>query len=387
MDLLRLVLARQPLAKLKQLPVLLRSTRFLQTRLVTVNKPNGIFLESHYDMECLSDGELFPEAASIGSPKHLCNRAVFLLNAETLKYFSAQIDGLDFWYAISTGDREIIEIAFEWLDRDPRSLETFNDLESIPWTDELRNLFRMRSDLITGYFNVSVNAEKIATLMGFLELPLPVKEPQWHYFVGYCKYRLLREGGSTLEKNHDIEAKIPESGHAVNPMQVQAQWNTKTTFFIRSGYLYPLITQENNDYRWADILNMAFLYASEKLIHYIIRNRKVLRVRFWGYFYILIKRSYVERVKIILNDARIKESLPPEVVESYKIIAGYQISGIASEEARASVGNPDPDPGKRRGAFRYNADVPSLQGIVIYDPKSMDRSNVVGSEIIRLGLS
>lgn len=388
MDLLRLVLARQPMAKLREFPVLLRDIRFLSTRVAVVNVKKTFNPEQQYREVCTLEGELFPESKGVVEKKDLCNRAIFLLNTDVLNYFSEGEQNMDFWYALSTGNPEIQQIAFRWLDNDPYILSTCNDLESIPWTEGLREALKQKSDLIRKCFDHRVNMEQTVLLMGFLELAFPGFGWHWAYITGYCKYKLLSQGGSTLEKDVDIEKMfsiIPQEGFIYDSALLQRQWKAMVNNLVKSGYLFPVIENKNTGKEWMDILDSAVIYASEKLLSYIYQNRKVSSYAYTTVPSGLPTRSFVRKVEEILNNGDLVRSFPRHTVDRYRIIAGYKIKETVDSIIRSSVGNPDPKAKEIPKKFKYPYNLPSLQSLVIYDVKSMYPQGTIFHELFRLG--
>ena len=384
MDLLRLVLARQPLIKLAKMPALHGNIRFLRVRAGIVNVMKHLPTDRPYEEACALEGELVLIATKSIKPSNLCNRSIFLLSPSLLRYF-ARVAKLDFWYAISSGDKEIIRIAFDYAELYPLVLSDCNDLESIPWTESLRKLFQSKSALIQRCIEAGGNA---VMLVGFLDLKHPKFGWNNYYFLGYCKWRLLSKGGSTWDPDADIEKKLsarPSEVYTTDPFQIKLRKQIKYHDLVAAGYLHPILGMYNSGEDWIVLLRFAIGFADKKLMSYILLDLGVQAGHVGFQSSAIITRTFVKKVEEILDDSTIVELLPENVVAAYKVIAGYKIAGIFDENVGASVGNPGPYIPHVEENFKYPHKLKSIQGIVIYDPKYMYQEGVVWDEILRIG--
>lgn len=170
MDLLRLVLAKQPLDRLFDFPVLLRSGHFLRTRRLTVNvrkeKPD-------YIKQCTMEGELCRFSFAYTTCQNLRNRAVFLRNAEAYRFFYNKTEeDQDIWYAVESGIPEIQAQALASISGGNADyfLSKFNDLSAIPWTKQLKKIVEELLGEVRGEYDY---LDKMSYFLGYTGIKAP----------------------------------------------------------------------------------------------------------------------------------------------------------------------------------------------------------------------
>lgn len=384
MDLLRLVLARQPMAKLVFLPRLLESERFISIRMKTVNTKSRIEGED-YESQCAREGEIFPNAMVSVDEPYLLYRSIFLLQPAAVKHFSKYPFGYkDFWYALSTGVPEIWDTAFEWLPWDISLLKDYNSLYELPWNDDLRSRFQ---SFFSGRDLERLDRqgkELIAPLIGLSGLSYS-GEFLASYIAG--SVRRLLDGKVVLTRIPEVENLLNRIGTQEKfSSSISGMWKYYAKVYAEAGYLYRIIkdlneTTDHDD--WA--VDVALQVANEELLVYLSEHAYSPRL---SRSYTLgdnvkITRQFVERVRRILANERIqKEKLfSQDMLLSYQIIAGDILNIRVGESLRKKVGNPGP---VKREHFEYEPR--SLQALVVYDPRYMKRNATFRSEAFRRGL-
>lgn len=214
MDLLSLVLAKQPLQRLLLLPRLLRQRRFLLLRSVAVN---GRTLESdnvkNYILTCTKSGELTTESEKMVSPEQICYRAAFLHNEGVYKMYCGSTKTPDVWMGLATGVPRIQAVALvnfimnaQILSETDISFEsgTERQLTRINWTSGLREAVRR--------YVIPVATSKMifdVALFGYLQLrkELPkIRVRRYNYFRGFCLAHL--KGEEKIDRDDVLEAEF-----------------------------------------------------------------------------------------------------------------------------------------------------------------------------------
>ena len=131
MDLLRLVLAKQPLDRLLNLPVLADSKTFVRAFQQPFDREGWT---NDFIGHATTRGELCRESMCLVSCGNLRNRAVFLRDAKWYKFFrNGGEEDLDFWYAIESGIPEIQSQAIAGLMLKPRKVSSVLLQASMNW--------------------------------------------------------------------------------------------------------------------------------------------------------------------------------------------------------------------------------------------------------------
>lgn len=192
MDLLRLVLSRQPLQKLLQLPRLLRSPVFqgVRTELVGRGIPGNDFVRS-----LSRSGELSSEAEKYCSVQEILYRSIFLLEVGAyVEYVGMAEEEFDLPLALLSGIPWIQAAALaKFITNDERLLksnpDTIGDIvppfqaQKINWTSPLRNIV---IDII--FPQRLVHGQVDVFIFGYLDIKLP-EGRKWNldnyvYFAG-----------------------------------------------------------------------------------------------------------------------------------------------------------------------------------------------------------
>lgn len=284
MDLLRLVLARQPVDSLIRFPFLLRSRKFLLTR-ITVLGNREVNTENYLD-STIADGELTSLSVVKVGRIPAQARAIFLRNPGSYRHF-VETDPIeiDLWLALGSGIPEIQATAlsrfrgqfpdeYQW-----EVIAGYADLLDIPWTEQLR----AATGTLLGSLTVSPpQAEptrlKLTHLAGFLGVAVDFSKIRDYiyigeYFTGTVLNRL--QGKEVTEKDEDIE-KIARQLYVSSADTVKIYMATgipKTA--VSCGYLYPLIeiAKKNKSFHGIpELYNQAALYGSETML-WELRNR------------------------------------------------------------------------------------------------------------------
>lgn len=398
MDLLRLVLARQPVSKLIALGRLIQSPRFQASwinahdfSLREVAKGSGIPQSS------TTFGELSPQSTLYIPVKYLIYRSIFLRQWRAFHHLSNVESGGDsFWYAIESGVPEIQAFALAnahvSLDRDiqkfmhvtrgmigaesefgpqedypnasPRDfqrnefLQGLGDASRIPWTPRIR-------EVLTGFIGQLTQlsqrllGESLPRIEGTLRIPRTFGDYEGpatiDYKIEFIK-SILKE--PTFEKNEEAD-RVYNTTPMYGPR----------TVLIASGYYFHIVEWlRAGRYEAAAILEVAFNLFAYDLIRYIIYGLKFEGV-------VTDKRSYAPPVGLdavlcarrCLADLAILSHMDELLVTRYRVIAGDVLEDAeASLADRVSVYNPGPINSARDSVKIYG-----VQGLIAYDPKQI----------------
>ena len=385
MDLLRLVLARQPASRLAVLPRLFRSRQFVALR------------ESVHDIKHKEDdpllnsalaGDLSPEIHGPLSWKDILARSCFLCNWGMFQHFALEVGlNMDFWYAIGTGVPEIQDYAIEkmkitFTNVDPRHHRSFidqlyriEDEGTLPWTPELKTKIRdmvhhiMRKvpnmlDLIPGWLYGVAEVDLKANMPNFSSYRHSSKQD---YVISMVRSILDFKSANSVSKRVD---------KVLKKYDFETKLNARSEFdlYMRMGYsILIFLALENltiytrqmaiNVVRDAlgevDYQILLYLcnhgYASE------VEPQDGLGVRHKWF----ITREKVENARKCLDDPHIRQLMGPDLLTIYRTISGEVFSDSGSwNRYRIPVANPGVSVGNE---ISYGSI--SIQGIVMYDPE------------------
>ena len=365
MDLLRVVLAQQPLTKLITLPRLLASPSFVAARKLVLHQ--SVNRAEDYVLTCVRGGELFQGAEQIVRLRNylLRERAIFLRNWEIYRHFwSVDADSeTGFWYAIASDIPQIQALAIQLLlvaantgSRDVymviMEVEQFQDLLEVKWTEELRQALVPLINLVANQNQPSFRA---LFLLGFLNFPFPQRgihsEP---YIAG--KLTWVTGGNTILTQNNICDTILAEfpgpPGEYVGPL-------------IESGYLFPLF--ERMKRRISQEFKEKFVSTS--VLHFNLETLRVCISKGWtnirGFYFSnawQVSRRDVVKIRDILNDASIVRNLPQDWILGYRLMIGEIVPEPLSLHERVIVGNPGPTTQMTSNVWISN------RSIVLYDP-------------------
>lgn len=369
MDLLRLVLARQPIAGLTRFRPLLRSRIFVPLRESVYNiAPNTG--EDHI-AESVVNGDLSPEAQNIVYSYKILNRAIFLQNINLFTYFAMiSTTKLDFWYAIGSGIPEIQ--AFALMDKRLRLTRIYNeddegkpnfsivvrelddlvDPASILWTPALqRQILALANYLITDLHASPLLFPKFAGMAGIWTSRHMENSVTW--ISAKLGYR------PSFTQVPEVDEKMREWSGVIDVVEV----------LVRSRYFFPLI---NGNYDLLFMVTMALTWIDYDLLLHIVTTSDTseIQVPDGSMGYELVPRSKVTDSRKCLDDPRIFRLIPPIMNVEYRAIAGDASGSTEATNVALAVGNPIfPAPVQARWYDIEGSRHPSIQGILIYSPR------------------
>lgn len=360
MDLLRLVLARQPMARLVSLPRLLWSPRFeaVWRSLRGIHTHRG---KSLIQLATLA-GDISPDSQIFAAAEDILNRTIFLRRPDMYGYFIL-IDQskIDFWYALSSGIPEIqahaILVAGQLgMDSRLRMMHTLGDSLSIPWTQSLRAE-------IGNLLPKSGNYPGIGKIYGAAQLPLPYdfsqKERQVvSYFNGFT--RSILRGGDTTEYVPEISSILgalsDENAHLLDED------------VIRFGYLYRQPNIHVFQIYVEAVVGIVYTKLKELATSGAITVAQIdLNHGPLQYLYdtqMILTEDVILRARRCLADKDIVGILLPEVVARYKVIAGYLVDDAVGADLRMATGNPGPG----TQSMPVSIGETSIAGCKMFDP-------------------
>lgn len=236
MDLLRLVLSRQPIEVLRsRFERLLRSSEFILIRSGVINGTRRGFSWSEYLEFCTKQGELCHISVIWETKEALTSRCVFLRDVENYLYFATTSNNyIDVCYGLSSGIRKIQAMAMAHYGTGHCvAIGSLRVPWTIPWTPALRERVKTymkknnelggRSSLLLGYLDDEWKSKTFEQVKGFLysrtkNRSIVTRDPVAEdYLEKYCfmsvqKYLKGEKGSLNL-----------------------------TPVLIESGYLYPVI--------------------------------------------------------------------------------------------------------------------------------------------------
>lgn len=337
MDLLRLVLCRQPLKKLAEMSKLLNSDAFLRTRSqIWESLEENIADAEIYTQSCVRSGELSFSATKYASPKELEQRALFLRDADTYVDVIGAVETPDIPAALISAVPRIQAAALatvvlnskrmpDWIpELDPLGEEPLHSLLRIDWTPRLRRAFeeiilpimkkaRMCDNVVLGFLGLAVK--------GFIG-----DNPCYAYFAGYAARVLgLKE---CIVVRPDLKSVFLDIyGHGIWKALCQGDHlnDNLTAYLVGCGYVYPVLKfLEKNTKLDADSIpfSMFITHGRYKLL-LEIHDRALHDTLFIPYTSIYRLDEAIEALKDI-----------PEfrlLVDQYRIINGEQIQTTGHE--------------------------------------------------------
>lgn len=362
MDLLRLVLARQPVDSLFKMPQLLLSRRFLDIRGQVLGFPVPPRLRDCEIAYWISRGELsFVSDNEKESSYNLAMRAIFLYHTGYFLHFFSQHKEIDFWMAMASGIPEIQAAALVSVEGNERQLHQYNDLTAIPWTPALAKVVvqlsrretkrsiheRMSTDKLTSYLKARFFPESI----------------YWQGPTNTGVMLAVTGGQSTVDEDRRIN--VPE----VDLKELRTMTSQYDAIrAIYAGYLYPVLSVSRRTVRGdrGEIWTAALLHARKELIDaFSFDFANTRRHDLLTFGSVAITPAFIERARTILNDPSTMQKLPTVVWSQYWIFTGESVGKV-------SIDSPD---AKLQVAMPYDGiEVPnwqkeSLQEIVLYSPE------------------
>lgn len=363
MDLLRLVLARQPAAKLVQFQRLSRDPIFRRTR-QRIFDIRSTKIKNLVEESTLA-GDLSPESQLYAVPSQLANRAIFLCNPGVYHIFAdLESISMDFWKAMESGIPEIQARAIVILrnmipDWAFSSLQKLNNSAMIPWTPALRQEIAIS---VTQLQQAAENdtPSEMFRILGLLGLPLPggISSHKIYaitlYYVEKIRYTLR------WRPQFEYDSRL------ASDLADMRMYGDIAVALLRSGYFYPLLIELRDNLEY--IVREAVEIYSFEFLGYVVDNfdlstlPKIGRDITHGSTLGPITILTVERVRACLNDPKIVALLTDEMLDEYMIIAGYPVTGNTVTFHKV-IGNPGGS-GKDGNSYRPV----SIQSAVMYDP-------------------
>lgn len=381
MDLLRLVLAKQPLAKLVMMRKLIGNDTFLQVRMDSINRrrvpvpENG---KEWYLRYCTLEGELWQKSFFHVDLQLLRLRAIFLRYQGGFKQFrDYRIRDFLMWKYLESDIPEIQARALVQVFLDAESgnhdevkhfMSLHKDLTIIHWTPQLKQVISnvLRSSL-------EDIDHRVMFLAGFLHLRRRHSTWDEFYLSGYL---------TSFTNGDTTETKIPECEDAIKRSFPGMNAQDQVNVIALSGYINFSYSES-----WAGryALDRGYQYARLPLLRRYISNFKRSagsgeydRMRMLlGIGQIefnapddYISKKLVLRVRKILDNETIVSQFPAKAREDYEIIAGNISLPTDNEDGtnlRVLIGN------KPEG-YQFNIPIKSyigsttFQASVVYDP-------------------
>ena len=369
MDLLRLVLARQSMAKLISMEKLLRDKRFVYLRETLYNIPPK---SDKVVRNSVLSGDLEPNSATYEKNGMLLIRACFLRDVQAFLYFSPYNRGdLDFWYALGTGIPEIQDEALRIMKNVSESLYQFDSIEdeaSVPWTADLKKKFK---DLLLTLDKVwGLKIPMIAFGIAGISLPrdrvISLDEDNYHYYM-IARVR--------SELNYDqVYHQVKEVESLLRDYDWEYLSPSKELAYARMGYFYPLF-QEEDSQKLRKILKIGLLLVNYDLLLFTLSRSKksyeslVTETKYGRYRYAVTTKMMINARKC-LDDPRILAIMSDNVIAQYRIMAGERSRfGPECLDLYLTTGNIKifGPPRSIEISAQTQLDVGSIQGISIYD--------------------
>lgn len=365
MDLLRLVLAKQPLAKLVNLKRLIGSDAFLNVRMETVNCTKiplpAVNRKDWYLKYCTLEGELWQKSFLNVELNLLRLRAIFLRYSGGFKQFRdySSYDTLTWAYLES----DVLEIqaralvqAFLAARRGDRItvgafMVPYKSLTRINWTSQLRNVI---SQIIASFWKHS-NNYRMKHLAGFLRLPYDMDDGSENYLSGYL---------TSFTNGDTVETLIPECEAAIKLIFPKLGAERRVKVITESGYMN---FSYSSSWDPSHAVEFGFKYARLPILH------KYMQKLVKPFIFVIpdeyVPKKLVLRVREILDDPIIGPLIPLEVLEEYAAIAGNISALPLNRPMRILTGN--------KPEFYEFPEVPqyfgftgaaTYQASVVYDP-------------------
>lgn len=351
MDLLRLVLCRQPLMSLFRFKKLLGSPAFIRTRIERVN-PRGYGKQSdeNYIRLCSAQGEITSVSYLYISMEDIRARSVFLRDAKSYRYYydSGAESDIGFWSAMASGILDIQVTALTMITLNPnatRILYGCYDPWTIPWTDQL-------AAEVVRLISTHAGKDDLSFLKGFLGVQSSPTSGSWNEYIrGRIMFKF--KGRETWIEDAEIEALL-----TVWPNEDKLRmWNTDINNYsdlavaflkIETGYLANLnkylTSDDPNDSALPELRGTAVGHCCIGAMKLLLQGINV-DVSFQGYD---IDEKMESRVRVVLEDQNLvylisQTSNGEETLADYRVIAGEVTSDIISPLLRRGVGNPGPE--------------------------------------------
>lgn len=333
MDLLRLVLAKQPSRKVSQLTVLGRNRKFWQIAFPDAKIGSRDELLVHYTLR----GDPYEESPQWEALENLRARAIFLRDVDMYEQFGVSTDGdvPTFWYALESGIVEIQApalVALEDLlvisqEKAIDVLISYGDLTTIPWTPQLKGI-------LIGYCNSTKftllygshgrDYMKMFFLCGYLGVEIKQSEVSNVHFFRYSAGCLvaITNGEEISEQDLRCEAIMETLIPIYDPYRMNE-------VCIISGYLYPIAV--------TTITFSSFAIAALQHARYSVLKQYLRRnpdIAFCSDLTIL-NRNLAARMAQILDDEKLMKMIPRNYANWYEGVTGRSATTSWSHIRRA----------------------------------------------------
>lgn len=361
MDLLRLVMARQPIGRLRDLPWLIQDREFINVR----RRIHGQTREcDDYIRCCIRDGEIFPGAELIYS----CNdrfraRAAFLRDEMLFRHFwevSAEVED-GFWYTISSDHPgiqdaaiKLVKISYDtgiYSEKDVAEvIIAFEDLLEIQWSEQLREeILPLVKIAVSRQLPLRGPSWKVDFLLGFFGLETPTRigiDASAYLIMGRLAW--ITQGKSTWDYNRKCE-------EAINSFRTSRGDARVVEALIGSGYLCPLLgklKKGNSESAYITKISYMTWFAIKHANHSVLRwlqGNGLIFPAGSGRYVSFPHKDYIpgtvsRRMALRIREIRDNQLLLPlTTVDEYRILAGEIFTAAdEQEERRVSCANPAP---------------------------------------------
>lgn len=354
MDLLRLVMAQQPMAKLETLGRLVTSPKFKKMWYGSRNiEPRD--LGRPIQEVATYHGELSPESQIYMHTMLLNFRAIFLLSASSYNYFSdIGSNANSFWNAIATGIPEIQARALLIMEGTTGRgyLLEINETAEIPWTPALR------SEII------ALLAPQLQDIENLIDEEYMNSLNRLMAALGMNQVKFLERGDFTykVESIRRILNYKPEMRRNREVEQIEEV----IAAMIYGGYYYGVLRTT----LYPEVVSTAFdAYAYELLHHYVYKRgyATIVGLPREGYQRRVVSRAEIISIRRILGDVRVRSIMNPELLNIYRVLAGEIVEERVPNSYRFIVSNPGPVTTVFPSQYEYKrALTRSTQGLVVY---------------------
>lgn len=325
MDLLRLVIAHQRIAKLETLPRLLNSPIFAKVWREKWNVP-PMFQYSSIMRDATMCCDIPMENCLYMGTEHLIFRAIFLRDSSLYQRLARPwTQGIEFWYALESGIPEIQAWAIVLMSEScTNSFYDFGDVGSVPWTLELRE---QMSRLLV--HRVPSEDHKRSHQMILGAIGKPAAQITEEYVVETI--RRLLDYKPSLKMNNSVEKFLAMVRKKSPDLDIDV-------LIILGDYYFPLLARLRCVDTRIDIFKLAFSAFAYPLLHHIVHTLKFrVKVDCDNVRSLIIRRDVVW-IRACLDDPEIRGCMKGFILDSYRILSGEIMPG--NETIRRGVANP-----------------------------------------------
>lgn len=376
MDLLRLILARQPIARLLSLPTLLRSPAFGRIR-------DGIYNlrgKGGQEVKSILSGDLCYETANTIPGRLSTCRAIFLRNQDAFLHYAREDDrGLDFWYALGSGIPEIQAYALAWmsmkLKQDAREdyrmvgdittiLFGIEDPSTIPWNTTLYSQFKNLVQIaMKGPYG------RLGFLCGVAGIDLSLDSRSTLDYINRRDY-LIQRVRTALDYREIFtrEATVYNFLYSHDAVYISTMEKTNIHLHVRMGYFHQIM-EKIDDTNSPDLIIHVVNEALDTICYPLLESLT------WGNYTKgleqlgrsvggnthITSRKDAENARKCLDNPAIVKLMSQKMVNIYRVIAGDIFEDVVESPYRQVSGNP----GKNFNGIPSSA---SIESAVIYDP-------------------